>query len=116
MKKSRLVIDANGMPIETILHPVSTIVLPIKAVGDATTVTAVGAFTQVECIRLCSTEACLILLSDVGTQATQPPVLGETYIPAFIPQKINLGGKAYLSCIKMVGGAGAGSLYITIMN
>jgi len=115
-KKVKLVIDGNGVPIENVLHPVSTIVLPIQAVADATTTTVAGALVQAECLRLCPTEACFILLSDVGTFADQPPTHGETIIATNIPQYINLGGKAYLSCVKMLGGPGAGNLYITLMN
>lgn len=107
-KKAKLVVDANGVAVQSSLNPFPTVT--VLAIGAVATVNAT-AFSGIEIVRLVSTANCHIAF---GRYATIAATANDTYLPADKPEYFNLGGDSYISVIR--SGVVAGSLYITPME
>jgi hypothetical protein len=109
-KKAKLVVDANGVAIQSPLHLFPTVtVLNVAATNVNGT-----ALTGIEIVRLCASEACVVKF---GRDNSITAVDGtDTYLPANTPEYFSLRGDTYIACVKLVAGAGAGKLYITPME
>jgi hypothetical protein len=108
-KKIRLVMDANGNPVQGSAHPVATDVIDVATVADVSTANFLDG---VEIVEFYASEACHIKFSGSGTSATT----SDQPFQAGIVKTYSLQGAKYISCIKQAGGAGTGKLYITALD
>src|SRR4030042_1360394 len=112
IRTPRLATDANGVAIQSPLHPFAT--GNIINVAGAATASAKDTLANVRVVRLIATEACWIKFARTSTAALT--VVADTdgmYLPKDMPEYFTVrGSDEYIGCIKATGGAGAGLLVI----
>ena len=108
-KKAKLVVDANGVAIQSPLHPFPTVTVLDLDVSHIS-----GSFAGIEIVRLCASEACHIKFGRYDGIIAVADV--DLYLPADVPEYFNLRGDLYIASVKVTGGAGTGHLFITPME
>jgi hypothetical protein len=109
IKKAKLVVDANGVAIQSPLHPFPTVTALDLDISHIS-----GSLAGIEIVRLCANEACFVKFGrDDGITSVADT---DTYLPANVPEYFALRGDLYIAAIKATGGAGTGHLFITPME